>query len=173
MPRVSDLLDRLRPAGTPGPAGAVGVPADRRAVAEQELAPVFATLTATVQEAAGIQAAAADRAAEVQQRTAERAAAVIAQARADVPAERARAAAQVRANAQPELARLAEQAAAQADAVRRSTAQRLPMAVEGILTRVRAQLVELTPTGSRAADGTGPADTGRATRPADPVGAPQ
>jgi hypothetical protein len=109
----------------------------------------------------------------VQRRAAARAAAVIAQARADVAAERARAAAQVRANAQQELTQLADQAAAQADAVRRSTAERLSTAVELILARVRAHLAELTPNGSRAADETGPADTGRAARPADPIGAPR
>jgi hypothetical protein len=120
MPRVSDLLDRLRPAGAPGPAGAVGVPADRRAAAERELAPVFTALAATLREAAGIRAAAADRATEVERRAAEQATAVIAHARASVGAERARVAARVRANAQTELAELAAQSAAKADAVRQT-----------------------------------------------------
>lgn len=44
MPKVRDFLDRFRPAGTPGAAGAVGVPADRQAGAEAELAPAFAVL---------------------------------------------------------------------------------------------------------------------------------
>jgi hypothetical protein len=59
MPRVGDLLDRFRPAGTPGPAAAAGVPADRRAAAaEEELAPVFTALADVERECTALHDAA-------------------------------------------------------------------------------------------------------------------
>jgi hypothetical protein len=54
MPYIREFLYRLRPAGAPGPAGPVGVPADRRADAEQELAEIFTALAATEAECAKI-----------------------------------------------------------------------------------------------------------------------
>lgn len=73
MPRVRDLLLRFRPAGSPGPAGPAGVPADHADRLAAELEPVLAALAPTQEEAtaivedgrraaAGIRAAAAARA---------------------------------------------------------------------------------------------------------------
>ncbi|GAB1516738.1 hypothetical protein JCM33774_87830 [Actinophytocola sp. KF-1] len=48
---LRDSLDRCRPVATPGAPGRRGVPADRVAERESELAPLFATLTDTEQAA--------------------------------------------------------------------------------------------------------------------------
>jgi len=48
---LGDILRRFRPAVAPGPAAPAGVPADRVAEAEAELAVVFAALAPTVAEA--------------------------------------------------------------------------------------------------------------------------
>jgi hypothetical protein len=54
MPSTRDLLQRFRPAGAPGAATASGVPADRVAERDAELAPVFARLADPVAQAARI-----------------------------------------------------------------------------------------------------------------------
>jgi hypothetical protein len=50
MPSTRDLLQRFRPAATPGAASATGVPADRLDERAAELAGVFAALASTVAE---------------------------------------------------------------------------------------------------------------------------
>jgi hypothetical protein len=54
MPRSRDILQRFRPAGTPGPASSSGVPADRVAEASAELEPVLALLAETQAEVSRI-----------------------------------------------------------------------------------------------------------------------
>ncbi len=54
MPQLRDFLDRFRPAGAPGAAARVAVPADRSAELEAELAPVLALLDGVDAECAGV-----------------------------------------------------------------------------------------------------------------------
>ena len=56
MVRVREVLHSFRPAGAPGAAGAVGVPADRGADLAAELEPEFAQLASTERECARIAA---------------------------------------------------------------------------------------------------------------------
>lgn len=58
MPSTRDLLQRFRPAPTPGAATAAGVPVDRRDERAQELACVFDELAATTAEAQRLRRAA-------------------------------------------------------------------------------------------------------------------
>jgi hypothetical protein len=132
---LRDFLDRFRPAGTPGAAGAVGVPADRLAGAEQELAPVFAALAGTERECAAIRER-AERSAERRTAQAHRmAAAIIARARSQAAAERASAAAGVQEAARTGLEGISEAADRSAAAVRAAAAQRMPALVERVVHR--------------------------------------
>ena len=140
MPRVSDLLDRFRPAGAPGPAGAAGVPADRRVAAEDELAPVFATLADVERECAALRDAALGAARERTERAAREAADLIREARDDAEVIRAETTARLRAVGAEELALLLARAEDEAGAVRARAAQRLPALVERVLAHVRIQL---------------------------------
>src|SRR6478736_3127383 len=66
MPRARDLLNRFRPSGTPGAAGAAGVPADHEAGAAEERAALVARLREHGEaEAAATTAEAERRATEV------------------------------------------------------------------------------------------------------------
>ena len=93
------VLDRFRPAGAPGSAGAMGVPALEDAGPAAELAPVLVALAPAL-DAARRRAAEASRtaAAEVE-RAREQAEALVAQARLAADAARSTAAAEVRAQA--------------------------------------------------------------------------
>jgi hypothetical protein len=140
MPRISDLLDRFRPAGAPGPAAAAGVPADRRAAAEDELAPVFTALT-EVEEVCEATREAARAAAEERTARADReAAALLRRAREDAAAVRAETAARLRVAGEAEAAGLLTRAAEEAAAVRARTAERLPELVSRVLAHVRIEL---------------------------------
>ncbi len=143
MPRVSDLLDKFRPAGAPGPAGTVGVPGDRRAAAEAELAPVFAAIEDVERVCARLRNSSRSAADErIRTGTAE-AELLIARAHQDAEAERAAAAARVRGPAADELAAIHAQAEKAADLVRRRAAERLPRLVAKVTAHVRAQLLAL------------------------------
>jgi hypothetical protein len=50
LPQLGDFLNRFRPAGAPGAASRIGVPADRAAELSAELEPVLAMLAATEAE---------------------------------------------------------------------------------------------------------------------------
>jgi flagellar biosynthesis/type III secretory pathway protein FliH len=153
---VRDLLDRFRPAGAPGPAGAAGVPADRRESAAAELAPVFTALDEVEQECDRLRRAAAQAAAERRAAAAEQARAIVARARNEAGAERAAAAARVREDTAAELAQVAASAAAEADEVRRRGAQRLPQLLSQVVERVHADLAALN--GAAGTKPPGPAE---------------
>jgi hypothetical protein len=140
MPGVRDLLDRFRPAGAPGRAGAAGIPVDRQAVTVAELDPVFAALAPVTAECARLRRDAEREAARREAAAAELARALVARAREAVAADRAAAAARVREDMAAEVAQLVEAAAAEADEVRRRGAQRLPWLVSRVVDLVRADL---------------------------------
>jgi cell division septum initiation protein DivIVA len=83
------ILDRFRPAGTPGAAGRPGIPADRSADAAAELTEMLALLDDAQEEAARTRQAAADRAQEIRRAAHRQAAELITKARHDAENVRA------------------------------------------------------------------------------------
>ena len=88
MPQWRNVLDRFRPAGTPGAAGRPGIPADHSDAAA-ELAEVLALLDDAQEEAARTRQAATDRAQQIRRAAQRQAAELVAKGRHD--AERVRA----------------------------------------------------------------------------------
>jgi vacuolar-type H+-ATPase subunit H len=132
----STILDRFRPAGAPGPAGPVGVPATGEQGPAAELVPVFAALAADVQACRTMVEEARRDADRALSGAREQAAAIIAQARLDEGAERARAAARVEQAAAAQDARVIAQARTDADDLERSRTALLPGAVRQVLDRL-------------------------------------
>lgn len=143
MAGVVDLLGRYRPAGAPGPAGAAGVPADRRESVAAELAPVFAALAEVEAECDRLRRDAARAAAGREAAAAEQARMLVARARDEAAAERAAAAVRVREDTAAEVAQLQANAAAEAEEARRRSARQLPQLVSLVVERVRADLATL------------------------------
>ncbi|MBE1494023.1 vacuolar-type H+-ATPase subunit E/Vma4 [Amycolatopsis lexingtonensis] len=143
MPAIRDLLDRFRPAGTPGAAARPGVPADRRTEAAAELEPVLASLDDTQARVAEIRREAAKEASRRRREALARAEAIVAQARIDAASARADAALRVRREGTAEATALAETAAAEADRVRALIAERMPALVEHVLGEARSILDQL------------------------------
>jgi len=122
----SNILDRFRPAGAPGPAGPVGVPAADDQGPAVELIPVFAALAADVETCRRLVDEARREADGVLSHAREQAAAIIAQARVDEGVERARAAAQVEQAASEQDARLLAHARKEADDLEEARMALLP-----------------------------------------------
>lgn len=139
-----DVLDRLRPVGSPGAAAPAGVPVDRRAGLEAELAPVFAALADIEDECRRIRSAAATEAARRRQSGIERARDVLSQARIDARAERAGAAAELRRRAETAAAELQARADHEAEEVRQRADRQLPDTVAAVLSRVRDDIRTLS-----------------------------
>lgn len=96
---VRDFLQRFRPAGAPGAAARSGVPADRVAELEAELAPVFVALAATEAEAAALRQEAAEEADQIRADAKRAADATVTEARMRADAVRQAAFAAARAEA--------------------------------------------------------------------------
>ncbi|WP_152190012.1 hypothetical protein [Georgenia satyanarayanai] len=142
MPRTRDILRRFRPAGAPGAASVTGVPVDRAAELAAELQPVLERLAGTQVEAAGIRRDAHAAARARREQAAAEAAALVAQAHRDAPAERAAAALAVTRQTARQSAALRQAAEQEAAAVRSRAAERLPGFVERALGIARAALAE-------------------------------
>lgn len=140
MPRVRDLLDRFRPAGAPGAASAVGVPADRRDALAAELEPVFAALQGVIARCAQMRRDAVAECARREEAAAHRARAMLAQARGEAEAERAAAAATLRRRAQIAADEAQRRAAIRAQEIRESGAAARPELVRLAIERARADL---------------------------------
>jgi hypothetical protein len=136
MPRVRDLLYRLRPSGAPGAANPPGVPADRAREAADELAPVFGLLEPVETECQGIVAAAQHDAEARRAHDREVARDLMASAEARVPAEREAARARARRSADERAAAAAGRGEASAEQVRRRCEEQLPHHVDLVLARV-------------------------------------
>jgi hypothetical protein len=134
---LSDLLRRFRPAVAPGPAAPAGVPADRLAEAQAELAPVFAAIQPAVAQARQLREQAAAEATRRRDEGREEAARVVADARARLGAVRAEAAATSIAALEAERAKVDERARAEVDRIRRVAEGRAPGVVAAVVARVR------------------------------------
>ncbi|MEU5261968.1 hypothetical protein [Amycolatopsis sp. NPDC021455] len=143
MPALRDLLDRFRPAGTPGAAARPGVPADRRTEAAAELAPVLAALDDAQARAAEIRREATEEASRRRREAAARAETIVAQARMDAASTRADSALRVRREGAAEATAMTETAAAGTDRIRARIAARMPDHVERVLTEARSILDDL------------------------------
>ena len=153
MPRVRDLLYRLRPSGAPGAANPPGVPADRAREAAEELSPVFALVDPVEAECHRI-VAAGQHDAEVQRaHDREVARDLVASARARVPVEREAARARARRSADERAAAAAERGQASAEQVRRRSEEQLPHYVDLVVGRVWELVAEppTAPAGDRPA----------------------
>lgn len=95
MPQLGDFLSRFRPAGAPGAASRVGVPADRAAELADELGPVLALLDDTQAECARKVAEARQEAERIAAAARAEADRIIADAAGRAETARAQAAAQV------------------------------------------------------------------------------
>ncbi len=136
MARLRDVLDRFRPAGTPGAAAEGGVPADRAADQAAELAPLFDLLQPDEVAAQRIRDRAAAEAERCRADGRVRAAAIVEQARREGAALRARIVAEARARAADERTAAEQEAASTAEAFRLRAERRMPAYV----ARVRAEL---------------------------------
>lgn len=143
----SNILDRFRPAGAPGPAGPVGVPAFGERGIAAELAPVFDALAADAESCQKMVNEASREADRVLSGARERATAIMAQARLDEGAERARAAARVERAASARDDLLLAQARKDADDLERTRTALLPGTVRKVMDRLWSeQLTSEQPT---------------------------
>ena len=143
MPSARDFLERLRPSGTPGAPSASGVPADRATERSAELESVFSRLARVQAEAEQIRSQGQEEAQRRRDTAAERARAIVSEARRTVEAERAAAAASGQAEAR-ELARaIVTDAQAEATALACRARDRQSALVELVVHRARAELSDL------------------------------
>jgi hypothetical protein len=137
MARVRDVLYRFRPAGTPGAAGAAGVPTDRVADLATELAPVFALIEPAERDCAAIVASAEREAAEIRERAAAQARLLTADARAHADADRAQARAEALERTAAESAGIQVAAQRSAEELRSQAEERIPALLEQAVAAVR------------------------------------
>lgn len=140
MLRSRDILQRFRPAGTPGAASSSGVPADRVAEASAELEPLIALLAGVQDEAARLRSDAAKETSRRRQAAAERAGAIVLAAHRRAAAERADAALRVSRQAEAEAAAGLAEAERAAAALRERAAGLLPGYRDRVLATVRERL---------------------------------
>jgi flagellar hook-length control protein FliK len=140
MPAARGFLERFRTSGTPGAAAGAGVPADRVAEREAELATLFEKLDAVEAEAAQIRAAGLAEAERLRADATARSRALLAQAERDADAERRQAAAAVAALVEAETAQALVAAHDEAARVRAHAERVGPQVVARALAAVRAEL---------------------------------
>lgn len=140
MPRSRDLLNRFRPTGTPGAAGAAGVPVDHDVGAAAELEPVLAALTATEAACDALLAEARARAQRVREEAGERGQRLLAETRARLGAEQAAVVAGVRERRAVESGAETRAAERRAEEVRSTAEARRPACVAEVVATVRTML---------------------------------
>jgi cell division septum initiation protein DivIVA len=134
-----NILDRFRPVGAPGPAGPAGVPAADDQGPAAELAPVFAALATDLESCRELVEEARREADDVLSRAHAQAAAIVAKARLDAGAERARAAAGVEQAATVQDALLLAQAGKEADDLEEAGTARLPGTVQKVIATLLSE----------------------------------
>ncbi|BCB75087.1 hypothetical protein GCM10022251_35480 [Phytohabitans flavus] len=138
MPGVRDLLERFRPAGGPGAATA-----HRREAVAAELEPIFAALARTERECDELRDTAASEAEQRGADSAARVRAVLSTARADAPAERARAAARGWAAGTADLDRIEAAGQSTARDEQHLGGEQMQGQVAAVLAAVHADLASL------------------------------
>lgn len=140
MPGSRGFLDRFRASGTPGAAAGAGVPADRVAERNVELAGVFERLAPVEARARRIRAGAEERAEERRNAAVEQHQRILAAARRDAEAERRDAAARVTALAEAETQQALTTADREAARIAAQAEQVVPDLAEQVLARVAQRL---------------------------------
>lgn len=140
MPASRGFLERFRASGTPGAAAGAGVPADRSAEREVELAALFERLAAVEATAAQIRSDGEDRADQHQQAAIAQSRQTLASARQQAEVERREAAARISARAQHETQQALDRAQAEADAIAQHARQETPTYVDRVVGEVLARL---------------------------------
>jgi len=140
MPGSRGFLDRFRGTGTPGAAAGAGVPADRVAERDAELADVFERLAAIEARARQIRADAQDRAEDRSRSAAAQQQRIRAAAHRDADADRRDAAARVSAVADAETQEALERADRDAEAIAAHAEQVVPVLADQVLTSVADRL---------------------------------
>lgn len=138
MARLS-ILDRFRPAGAPGPAGLVGVPAADSIGLATELAPVFAALADDVRACSDLVGKAQSQSEATRASAQDRAGALMAQTRLALAAVQASAAAQVTERAAGQDAALLAQAQRDAASLKLAGTALLPSLVQKVIDAMLAE----------------------------------
>jgi vacuolar-type H+-ATPase subunit H len=133
MPRLVELLDKLRPAIAPGADSPSGVPADHRREVEAELAPLLAVVADYQLEADRARTAATERARRVLGDAGRRADLIVEHARRQAETVRAESMSAVREEAEAELTAIGADADRRTDLMRRGAEQLLPGVVEHVV----------------------------------------
>jgi hypothetical protein len=143
VPAIRNLLDRFRPAGTPGAPGLAGVPVDRRARAADELEPVFAGLADLTTACRAARTHAAQEAEHRRADARERARVLVARAHAEADAERAAARASAVAEGDADAERIAAAGALRSHDIAADAQRSRAALVDRILARLRSDIVGL------------------------------
>lgn len=136
----SNILDRFRPVGAPGPVGPVGVPGTGERGPSVELLPVFAALAPDIESARIILEQAENEAADIVGRARDEASALLAQAQLHARAVRSQASARVTLDGSDHDRQLLVRARTQADVLARVGTARLPEMTHAVLDRMLAGL---------------------------------
>lgn len=145
MPDARAMLRRFRPAAAPGAAAPGGVPADRVADREAELADVFALLQDVELECAALLDAARNAGEARRASARSHAEALVAEGRRRADAERAGAAAAEQDEAHREVEEALRDATLEAERIRRRADARRPELVGAAEDRMRARLADRAP----------------------------
>ena len=152
MPQWQIVLDRFRPAGTPGAAGRPGIPTDRSADAAAELAAVLALLDDVQEEAARTRQVAADRAQEIRRSAHRQAAELVAKARDDAESVRAQSEADALREADAYEDDMRRQTEAEIARLRQRAGERLAHDVDTVAAHARGRLDALVRSPTAASD---------------------
>jgi cell division septum initiation protein DivIVA len=140
VPQWRNMLDRFRPAGTPGAAGRPGIPADRSADAAAELTAVLALLDDSQEEAARTRQAATDRAQEIRRAAQRQAAELVAKARHDAESVRAQSEADALHGADADEDNMRSQTEAEITRLRQRADERLAQDADTVADQARGWL---------------------------------
>lgn len=130
---LPEILRRFRPAVAPGPPAPAGVPVDRRAETEAELAVVFAALVSTTAAANDLREQARAEADRRRAQGTQDAQRLLSDARSRLTAVRADAATALLSSLDEERAELQHEAQAEATRLRQRADERLPEVVANVI----------------------------------------
>jgi cell division septum initiation protein DivIVA len=152
VPQWQNVLDRFRPAGTPGAAGRPGIPADRSADAAAELTAMLALLDDAQEEAARTRHVATERAQEICRAAHRQAAELVAKARDDAESVRAQSEADALREADADEKDMRRQTEAEIARLRHRAGERLAHDVDTVAAQARGWLDALVRSATAASD---------------------